>query len=144
MSKFEPGKFVTAFCDASYCPDTNAAGFGLWIKHGEPVNTFRHAGKIPDATNSTDAEYKALVAVYNALANEAIETTGKVLVVSSDCIAALNEFERHHNQDLYALGFDYVKYKHVYGHNGYKNARSAVNTFCDKQAKFHMRAMRDE
>jgi ribonuclease HI len=35
-----------------------------------------------------------------------------------------------------------VRWRHVKGHKGTKDPRSAVNTFCDKVAKGHMRAAR--
>lgn len=138
---FDPGKFVTMFCDASFCPNTKACGWAVWIKHGKIPETIRVSGVSENIRDSIQAEYQALVEGVSILMNK-LDLTGLVVVIQSDCVGALDMID---TKDLVKVkGAQYVKHKHVKGHRGLQDARACVNTWCDKQAKVEMRAVRDK
>lgn len=145
MSKFEPGQFITLFADASFCPETKAAGFGGWAKYGDPAETFRTGGEMNDCETSNQAEFKALRNTLDALMKlESVQFEGKILVIQSDCQGAIDKLKTTLSLDSLqkCLGLTRISYKWVKGHQGYKSSRSAVNTYCDKTAKHHMRNLR--
>lgn len=138
---FDPGKFVTMFCDASFCPNTKACGWAVWIKHGKEPETIRLSGTAENIKDSIQAEYKALQEGVEYLATK-MNLTGLIVVIQSDCVGALDKIETGHLSKEH--GAQYVKHKHVKGHRGLQDARACVNTWCDKQAKSEMRAVRDK
>lgn len=134
-------QFVTVFCDASHCPRTLATGWAVWMKHGTPAVTHRLSGALRDVRDSHQAEIYALEQALDYIEAE-LELDDKIVVLESDCQGAL----RHIEQRAMALserGAKFVKLKWVKGHQGIKCARSSVNTWCDKEAKHHMRLLRD-
>lgn len=48
------------FADGSYCSDTNAAGYGVWVKFDENPSRIE-GGTIFDATSSFEAEMHAVI-----------------------------------------------------------------------------------
>ncbi|WAK44697.1 ribonuclease H [Alteromonas phage vB_AmeP_PT11-V19] len=145
MSDFEPGLFITMFSDASHCPKTHANGYGGWAKFGAKPETMRCGGKLSKSPNSTVAEYKGLVATLKKLEKQKdIVFKDKILIIQCDNQPALKTIERNYSgYFLRDLKLRHVKYKWVKAHNGYGDSRSAVNEWCDKEAKKHMRRMRD-
>lgn len=138
MPKFEPGKFITLFTDASYCPETRAWGWAAWIKYGAPAETLRLSGGGFCCQGSAQAELLALKQGIEAVASQ-VPVQGKVVVIQSDCVSAL---ERICVELLAgALG---VRKKHVKGHQGVKCPRSAVNTWTDRAAREEMLKRRAE
>ena len=143
MRNFEPGLFITLFADASFCPHTKAAGFGGWVKYGSPAETFRTGGQIGNAKHSSDAEYQALIRTFKKLQEEsAANFNDKIIVIQSDCRAALEKLERHKSKVFADIKPRHIKFKWVKAHQGYNNARSAVNEFCDTEAYRHMSKLR--
>lgn len=138
---FDPGKFVTMFCDASFCPNTKACGWAVWIKHGLIPETIRLSGTAENIKDSIQAEFRALQEGVAYLADK-MTLTNLIIVIQSDCVGALDKLETQHL--VKEKGAQYVKHKHVKGHRGLQDARACVNTWCDKQAKVEMRAVRDK
>ncbi|MGY2462300.1 RNase H family protein [Vreelandella sulfidaeris] len=134
-------KFVTVFCDASHCPNTLATGWAVWMKLGSPPETKRLSGALPGVKDSQNAE---IIALEEALAHleTRLDLKDQIVVIESDCLGAIDAI-RDRALRLTALGAKYVKLKWVKGHQGVKCARSAVNTWCDSEAKRNMRALRD-
>ena len=134
----EPPKFVTMICDASHCPYTNATGWAVWIKHGSPAKTERLSGSTR-TKDSTKAERYALLKGSLYLI-ENVDLQDAIVIVQSDCRGALGKVD----VGLFKQrGARHVKLKWVRGHQGVKDPRSAVNTWCDTEAKAQMRPLRD-
>lgn len=135
--------FITLFCDASFCPKTKAGGFGGWVKFGFPPRTFRVGGVLDQCNNAEEAEICAVIYTLTHAQNSKWFNTdfnweGKVLVIQSDCQGAIRKLKPVMGKNLKHLKLKYIKWKWVKGHSGYGNKRSAVNEFCDKQAKKYM------
>lgn len=126
------GKFITVFADASYCPDTGAAGYGGWIKHGHPCQKLEFFGPIT-ASNSTMAEVEAVLTTVSFIPLLGIDTNNKIVVITTDCTGAIDIIQK---QGLLRniLPNVQVKLKHVNGHRGTETPRNAVNTKCDRLA----------
>lgn len=141
---FEPGKYITIFADASFCPDTKAWGYGFWVKWGAPAQTHVGHGGGAHCPGSLEAEVRALEAALEWITSECIpgDTKGKFIVVQSDCTGALARIQQKFGEFKYVTGAARVYTKHVKGHQGYKCARSSVNTLCDRKAGEHMRFYR--
>lgn len=141
MADFEPGLFITVFADASWCPDTQAYGYGWWMKYGSPPSTARRAGG-GYIDSSNNAEIEALRAALLYLRTNLLdEMQDKVVVVQSDCTGALKVISND-LLDLRKAGARNAYAKHVKGHQGHKDARSSVNTWCDRAARGAMRQFR--
>ena len=134
-------KFVTVFCDASHCPHTRATGWAVWMKHGTPPETKRLSGALSGLKDSHQAEIFALESALTYLESR-MDLKDQIVVVESDCLGAIDAI-RDRALRLTGLGAKYVKLKWVKGHQGVKCSRSAVNTWCDTEAKRNMRALRD-
>jgi len=138
-----PTQYVTVFTDASHCPHTLATGWAVWIKHGTPATTIRFRGTASGLHNSTEAELHALERAIKHLLETDL-ALDRVVVIQSDSQGALAQLGSHHNK----LGTElrrtatYVKLKHVKGHQGLKCPRSAVNTWCDREARKQMNTLR--
>lgn len=141
MTSNQP-QFITVFCDASHCPNTLATGWAVWMKYGRPSVTERLSGALSDVPGSHNAEVHALKQALTFLESR-IDLTDQIVVLESDCKSAL-ESVTHRAMKLKERGARHVKLKWVKGHQGIKCARSAVNTWCDKEAKRHMRRTRDQ
>lgn len=148
MFKEDSNKFVTVFCDASYCPETGAAGWAGWVKYGSSGETLRCSGRLVGCPNSTEAEKNAIVETIKRALMLHIEFDRKVVIVQSDCLSALGALENNRVIERMLLSkgesADVIKHKHVKGHQGYRCRRSSVNTWCDKEARRKMREARNE
>lgn len=121
-------QFITLFVDGSHCPETNAWGIGVWIKSSEYPKSHTFARGGIGLTNSTDVEYEGI-----KLALEWVEenqpTQGRILVIQCDNIGALNRIDKFKTKMKHKLQF--LKLKHVKGHNGNGTNRSRVNGIVD-------------
>lgn len=136
-----PDLFITVFADASHCPNTKACGWAAWIKYGHPATTQRLQGRQADIGTSNLAELLALQSAIDYIERH-IPFHDKILVIQSDCQGALNKLEDRVER-LKRHGARHVKLKWVKGHNGRKDSRSAVNSWCDEAARGEMRALRE-
>lgn len=142
MAQDKP-QFITLFADASYCPQTGAFGWAAWIKHGTPARTLRLSGG-GYIEHSVAAECHALEQALVTLIDNANITLQRVIVVvESDCVAALNWIRgQGWCTRLTGAGARHVKLKHVKGHRGHRDRRSSVNTWCDRTARERMQHYR--
>lgn len=147
---------VTILTDASWCPDTGAAGYGYWIASNR--------GSRPGGNSMRPAEnpcHAEMMAVANGLAvalkAELVCDGDDVLVQSdsTDAIAGLKgerlRYEtftpamaevREYVVKLIADHNLNVTYRHVKGHSNRREARFRANNHCDERAKSHMRRAR--
>lgn len=133
--------FITLFADASHCPTTKACGWASWIKYGDPAQTQRLSGSAANVKNSHLAEVMALEkGIAHIEQNLALQD--KIIVLQSDCQGAL-DYLAPRAEGLKAMGARHVKLKWVKSHNGHKDVRSSVNTWCDETARHHMRELRN-
>lgn len=147
---------VTIFADASWCPDTGAAGYGVWCKSDR--GTFHKGGSFQDLYRSSgEAEAAALVNAVFFAQREGILIPADRVLLQSDSLHALgilrgaipqrtrNEQEAftrlHEWRKRYLLD---IEYRHVKGHNADGSRRSWVNQLCDDLAGKAMRSRRGQ
>lgn len=142
-------------CDASYCHTNKVAGYGYWIASGRG----KKGGGGPiqsDVDNNNIAEMMAIYnAVWKGLEADLIHN-GDELLIQSDSLRAMDSlahrlrtpptpqesqvveyFDRMCNR----WGLN-VRFKHVKGHSGVQDQRSAANRHCDRRAKDGLRLAR--
>lgn len=138
---------ATVIADASFCSQTRAAGFAVWIRMdtmGEPI---KHHGTFKTApTNSTEAEvWAALNGVAIARSHGATD-----VLVQSDCtsvVIAMTSPETMRKitalpEAAEVLEGLRVQGRHVKGHTRGDTAARWVNNWCDTYAKLAMRKQR--
>lgn len=142
----DPNKFVTVFCDASFCPETGAAGWAGWVKYGADGDTLRCSGRLEHCPNSTEAEKLAIVETVKKAQLVHVDFHKKVVIIQSDCLSAIGVLENNRVIERMLLSEqpEVIKLKHVKGHQGHKCRRSSVNTWCDREARRKMREARNE
>ena len=131
------GKFVTVFTDASFDHTTRAYGWAAWMKFDGTTERLHGAGY---TETSTEAEYLALLNAVGFLCRHPARL-GRVVVLQSDCVGAIDKAQPLLDR-LREYGAAGAYFKHVKGHSGTDNPRSAVNTWCDRTARKEMRAFR--
>lgn len=136
---FNPDDYVTVFADASFDHRSGAAGFAGWVKYGAKGDVIKVHGGFK-ATSSEEAELYGLDSTLNKLILDNVPVDGKRIIIQCDCLGALSKLDV---TCLLELGAAHIKLKHVKGHNGSGDPRSAVNTWCDKIAYKRMVEIRD-
>lgn len=150
---------VTLFTDAGACPFTRKATWAAWCKSERGVS---RAGGIlkNDGSNINIAEASAAVnGIYHALSS-GVARKGDTFIIQTDNDHVPVLLERpiasHHKRkkereairkaynDVIAKHNIRCRFKHVKGHNGTKDKRSAVNTWCDKVCSFFLAMARHE
>ena len=134
--------FVTIFADASFCPNTKAAGFGGWAKYGQQGTVFKAGGRLYQCQTPTDAEYEAILEMLRRMIKRNIPVEKTILVIQSDCKPAIQRCKTRRPREIFDLPVRAIKFKWVKAHQGGVNARSYVNEFCDETAKYYMRGER--
>jgi ribonuclease HI len=151
-----PPRCATVIADASFCPNTKAAGYAIWIKCDGA--TTRHAGAFKAPVHSAaDAETRALAnGIIGAIAVHGLRG-GDIIVAQTDCTRAIdvlsgrNRRPRKHEAEVAAAvrnaqqtptGRIEIRFRHVPGHKGNVTPRNAVNEWCDREAKNVMRKNR--
>ena len=130
---------LTCIVDASFCPETKAAAYAIWIS-GHPDGKITQAGVFKQhCETSTDAEAFGVV---NALWL-AKRHGGTDVLVQCDCLQALPR-GRDIWVRLYPGEAMQFSLRHVKGHTKNSAPRFYVNRWCDKTAKALMRAKRQE
>lgn len=144
---------ATVITDASFDPETGAAGWAAWIRHnndgGVPVT---QSGKIRGrCQNSTEAEIKAAInGVFIAARCGATH-----VLLQSDCMSVIHLAKGTAkspwmldlwNEAMYSAPFAglVIRGKHVKGHGPINSARAYVNDWCDKYSRQHMRRGRKD
>lgn len=150
---------VTIFTDAGLCPETKCASWAAWCKSERGVS--RAGGVLRDPQMfSTMAESAAAInGIHHALAS-GIARSGDTLLVQTDNDGVMrfliHPIKAHYKEkdrrkkmrDAYgSLVSRYdisVRFRHVKGHQGSKDRRSAVNSWCDRVCRFFLKMARSE
>lgn len=148
--------WVTIIADASYCPETNKAGYGFWIASQRG----KHGGDgilESDIENNIVAEMMALLnALHVAVRCGLVQQKDSVLL-QTDCQPAIDAFKGRrvnitaqeteliswYNEFILANKL-HMRLKHVKGHTKNEDARFVVNNICDRKARRNMRRARDK
>ena len=103
--------FITVFTDGSWCPDTKASGYAVWIRDGQkPIHMFGAGGF--GGRDSYHVESMGLAAAVKYIL-ENCSVHERVLVIQCDNIGALNALDI---KQFKKLGAKFVKRKHVKAH----------------------------
>lgn len=133
--------YVSAFADASYCPETGAYGYAFWVKWGHPAETHLDTGS-GLCKSSYEAELAGCMAAVEFI--KTLDVTDKIIVLQCDNIQAVDTMRAHlaKLKELKAVKDAYPK--HVKGHvaNSRGGARHYMNNVCDRKAKEAMRSFR--
>lgn len=145
---------VTIIADASFCPDTHAAGYGFWIACDRGKRGGSGAVKTRVANNIA-AEMIALVnGLYTACRYGLVAKHDEVLL-QTDCLAAIDAFAGNRGrisqeeielvQYLERLKTEQkltIQFRHVKGHTDGSTPRLYINNMCDELARKSMRRAR--
>lgn len=145
---------VTIIADASFCPQTGAAGYGWWTacERGKQGG----GGAIKDKVcSSSAAEMIALVNALDLSLRFNLVQGGDHILFQTDCMAAidaykgkrmeLNKSERAAKKLFYDMKRQHdltYSFRHVKGHTNRTEARFVTNNLCDMRAKAGMRLAR--
>ena len=144
---------VTILTDASFCPNTKAAGYGGWIASDRGKTMVGGAFK----TSISCSEVAELAAVANVVSKATrlgLILPEDHLLIQVDCLRVINvtmgwsepylvgEADIH----KYLVGllseFSTYRFKHVKAHTSGYDKRTRSNNHCDLEAKRHMKAVR--
>lgn len=129
--------FITVFTDGSFCHDTKAYGYAVWICDGQkPIHMFGDGGV--GANDSGQVETFGLNAAKKYIL-ENCDVADRVIVIQCDNIGSLNQMDI---KPFKKRGAKFIKKKHVKGHTSHKTNRSKVNSLVDEMAGKHMREHR--
>lgn len=134
---------VTINTDASYCHKRKAAGYAFWITSKE--GRVKRAGKLRKAETSFEAEAMAIANALHVFITLKLDCT--YLIINTDCANVITAVKHRSPADVIKkisklidqTGIKKYELRHVKAHSGKKDARSFVNEWCDKMAKYHMR-----
>jgi ribonuclease HI len=144
---------ATLLVDASWCPETGAAGYGYWIASDR--------GKLgggdslqKKVSSSNVAEMQAIVNAIAIAIKRGFVHQGETALVQTDCQAAIlglqgrrelncEEAEAQRIFREITRGSHFVL-RHVKGHTGRKEARFSANRHCDIRAREAMRKARSK
>jgi len=152
---------VTLFCDASWCPESRAAGWGTWIKSDRvPVGHQYSGAFMVPCDSSNEAEAMATVnSLFHGIRGGVIEA-GDVILFQIDSLRALqvigwkqlpvtatkNERDAFYRLDAMRRSHRLTyRTRHVKGHQRpTSGTRSQVNNLCDRAARKHMEELREK
>jgi len=144
---------ITLFTDASYNQKLRR---GTWAAYFIPAGTMsndaQRASGIMRQTldHASDAEISALANGIWTLTQRLHPPAGSRIIAQTDCLEILNSMSNnnHPRQNFLSIMFHIRKLQrdyglvldlwHVKGHQGTKNPRSAVNSWCDAECKRQM------
>jgi ribonuclease HI len=150
-------KYITIFADASFDHVTGAAGISMWAR--DAVNFHRASKALTFPVESaSQAESVALGTAITVALRVFTHDPGDRLSIQSDCLHALDLFapvpqrkkpwpgiEAAMRSNVLEASQQFglsLHPKHVKGHSGKGNPRSAVNDWCDSEARSQMRKAR--
>jgi len=145
---------VTVMSDASLCPNTGAAGWGVWIKSNR--GNFQGAGNYKKGVRCcTKAEAMALFNAVFIAFRTGLAQKGDVLILQTDnlyTVQALNSTYHDSNRHIKEIAGKLDKMiarhestfeaRHVKAHAPHLGRRNFVNEICDGLAKGAMRKQR--
>lgn len=140
---------VTIIADASFCPQTKAAGYGFWIACERAKRGGSGEVKTP-VVNNIASEMIALVNGLYKAHKWGLVQKGDEVLLQTDCQSAISAFELRRNKItdqeielvqymqkfIAAVGIK-VSYRHVKGHTKGEMAKAPrhfINNQCDKWA----------
>jgi ribonuclease HI len=140
---------ITIIADASYCPNTKAAGYGVWIAGCYGKSPFEGQLKSPACNNT--AEIMAIAnALWHAMHNHLVYANSFVLI-QTDSETAIRMFEgkiepknqqqvdaKYYVRDIIRRFDLKVTYRHCAGHTNGPSKRSRAQQHCDDRAKRQM------
>lgn len=149
---------ITLFSDASLCPHTRKGGWAGWLK--SEGRTVRGGGAFKRPLNDTSiAEAMAVVNALHLGARRGLIATGATVLVQTDndsiasvlqgtakrritaTAAVVEDVARAFHTLVTGMEIT-IRWRHVKAHRGTVDRRSAVNDYCDEQAREHMRQAR--
>lgn len=145
---------VTIVSDASFCPDTKAAGYGGWVVCNRGNNA--NGGAIRGAPNSGAAETMAICNVIWEGLKANLIYVGDHLIVQTDCATAIKVYEEARwTNEAEGSAFKWlndqirkynltIEFRHVKGHSNVKDQRSKAQRFCDERARSAMKLERSK
>lgn len=146
---------VTIITDASFCPNTLAGGYGVWVASNRGRGTF--GGPLTGTKDSGEAEAKAACnGLHHAITNGYVMRGDRVLI-QLDCIPAIELFTRKRKarmaekealdwMERIAKANDLtLQFRHIKGHNNRCGAnRTKAQNKCDDTAGMYMRLERQK
>ncbi|AVJ51806.1 RNAseH [Pantoea phage vB_PagS_Vid5] len=147
---------VTIVTDASYCHQTGASGYGVWVASDRGRSEF--GGPLSDIPGSNEAEYVGIArGLYHAM-ESGIAKPGDYILIQNDFIEAVNVLGNRNEStacgkklevkewiksiaDKYRLR---LEFRHVKGHSGQKDSRSRAQRKCDRRAYKEMLTARSK
>lgn len=146
---------VTIITDASFCPDTLAGGYGVWIASNRGRGTF--GGPLTGTKDSGEAEAKAACnGLHHAITNGYVMRGDRILI-QIDCIPAIDLFTRkrkaRHAENEALLWMEKIakandltlQFRHIKGHNNRcTQNRTKAQQKCDDTAGMYMRMERNK
>jgi len=137
------------FTDASFNARLRRATWASWIKHNG--TTFRDSGiVVAECAQSGDGELAAIANGLHKCKHHLGPLAGARIIAQTDSQEAIDALRKREHPRRYAhevtrwiLFFTVqhnvrVEFRHVKGHKGMQDRRSAVNTWCDKECKRQM------
>ena len=126
---------ATIITDASWCPDTNAGGYAVWITLSVDgmVTIRKYSGQFNDLMESSNfAEVRALEIGIRLTKGHCVDAE---ILAHSDSKLALKYLNKE---------YDDVEFRHVKGHTQNKDVISQANRWCDIEARKRMKSHRKE
>lgn len=137
---------VTIVTDASYCHQTGASGYGVWVASNRGSSEF--GGILSDIPGSNEAEYVGIArGIYHAM-ESGIAKPGDYILIQNDFTEAVNYLSGRNDgptcgkkfevkQWILSIAAKYrltLEYRHIKGHSGVRDSRSRAQRKCDKRA----------
>lgn len=153
------GKCITLFTDAGFCPNTNIGTWAAWAKF-DNNQTMRFSGVLKGFVHNSDvAELRAMANGIHCAVSFFKPPQGTIMIVQCDCQNAIgaiigtaykNKTNEQIKDALKTIKETQIRNKlsircrHVGSHKGYRDKRSAVNTWCDKECYSHLKKAREQ
>lgn len=146
---------ITLFTDAGHCVQTRISVYAIWAKCSG--RTIRHSGVLETAVaTSGEAEFRALANGIFVAIRLLQPAAGSKIIAQTDAqevIGIWNGGGRNKTRTRHQAVTDYVRnllassgvaldLRHVAGHRGNRDPRSAVNNWCDRECRRLLRAER--
>lgn len=145
---------ATIIADASWCPDTKAAGYAFWIASDRGKQGGSGAFKERVVTSCV-AEMMALVNGLHTACKQGLVQNADSVLMQTDCLGAIQAFQGQRGymspveqsvvkyyEELLTASSVHVSFRHVKGHTTRKEPRYYINSKCDEFAKKAMRKAR--
>lgn len=145
---------VTIISDASFCPNTKAAGYGGWVVCNRGNNA--NGGPLRGAPDNNAAETMAICNVIWEGMKAKLIHPGDHLIVQTDCSTAIKVYkEASWKSEQEGVAFKWlndqlrkynltIEFRHVKGHTSTQDQRSKAQRFCDERARSAMRLERSK